>query len=195
MIIISASCAHLAQQHMIFQIHRKGFNYLCVKSPHVNETPRPIFNKIMTKCSVYFFLCRVHVRQSESPRVMISRWNIDLRGTWWHTGRVEAFRPENFGFDSCTGHHFEYLRIIYEEIPLFWRKMNIFNKVYAKWVCICECSVQVWRSENIQVVVYRCNFHFLHWTWWHIGRVEAFGQEGLDKILILLMKPDKFATY
>ena len=72
----------------------------------------PIFNKILIKCSVYFFIClvHVHVRQSESLRAMISRWNIHLRGTRWRICKVEAFRAEVSGFESRSGHHFESLK-------------------------------------------------------------------------------------
>ena len=71
-------CPFGATTYDIPNSQKNGFNYLFVKSPHVKEIP--IFNKILTKCIVYFFDCRVHVRQSESMRAMISRINIHLRG-------------------------------------------------------------------------------------------------------------------
>ena len=30
---------------------------------------------------------------------------LDMCGTWWRIGRVEAFRPEGPGFESCSSRH------------------------------------------------------------------------------------------
>src|SRR6218665_452307 len=54
--------------------------------------------------SAFYFIANHHLPQAP---LSIALWafHSKLCWTWWHIGRVEAFRPEDRGFESCCSRH------------------------------------------------------------------------------------------